>query len=221
MSLSYLGNCAWAPSGHPEPSDPPNELPTTREPWIGRQDLLAAFRADYFIGREYLGGYIIDNTPRDNTPFQGVATVELIIARAPDFAAFTSANSVATKTATKSASIVSGAIIDGATSVDATRSVSYDAPETTFSYFSPTLPDAPRYSTVAISTEPRLRRSSITARGNNGAQKTWTGALAPAPVVSALSMPAAAVVSHTSEAIPGTPWYRCRDVVTQELTGDT
>jgi len=219
--LTYGGDCSWQPSGNPEPHDPPNELPTTREPWIGRQDLTGAFRAEYHIGREYLGGYIIDNTPRDNTPFPGVATVDLVIARPPDFAAFTTANSVATKSGTKSANVVSSAIIDDATSVDATRTVSYEAPETTYSYFSATLPDAPRYSTVAISTEPRVRRSSITARGNNGREKSWTGGLAPAPLVSALSMPAAAVVSHTSEAIPGTPWYRCRDVVTQELTGDT
>jgi len=232
--LIYGGDSSWQPSGNPEPHDPPNELPTTREPWIGRQDLTAAFRAEYHIGREYLGGYIIDNTPRDNTPFPGVASVDLIIARKPDFSAFLVSNSAATKTSSKSATVATSGVIPNATSVDAVQTVSYRAPESTYRYFAEGIPGGARFNAMAIPSATRVIASRITARGittsaglhdppvGTQLERTYTGAVAPAPLVSALAMPEVAnVTSHTAEPISGTPWYRCSDTVTLELTGDT
>ena len=222
MSLSYLADCDWAPSGHPEPSDPPNELPTTRETWIGRQDQTAAFRAEKAVGSEYLGGYILDNTPRDNTPFQGVATIELIIARPPDFEAYLSPSSTSLKTATlTAAAIAASGIIEGATEVDGSRTVSYLAPDTTYTYFASILPTEPRFSSVVVPTEPRVLHSVMTASAN-GTTKPFVGALAPAALVSALAMPAVEKLqSFSPEPIPGTPWYRVTEVWARELTGDT
>jgi len=221
-ALIYGGDSSWQPSGNPEPHDPPNELPTTREPWIGRQDLTAAFREDYPVGGEYLGGYILDNTPRDNTPFPGVATVDLIIARPPDFEAYLDFSSTSPKTATKTATGISASgIITGETTVDGARTVSYLAPETTYTYFASTLPTAPRFSKVLVDTEPRILRSNMTASAN-GTTVPFTGLLAPAALVTALDMPAVEKLqSFNPEHIAGTPWYRVTEVWARELTGDT
>lgn len=224
--LIYVGNCGWEPSGNPEPSRPPLELPTIREPWIGRQDQTSAFLAAHPIGGSHLGGYIIENTPRDNTPFEGVASVDLIVALPPDFLTAKVENSTSYKTATRTATVESSLIIPGATSVDAERAITYAAPETTYTYFASSAPSGPRYTSVATSAEARVLSSRVTARGEIGdgqqIEKKFTGALAPAALVTALTMaPVDKGTSHQSAVIPGTPWYRCTDVVTRELEGDT
>lgn len=220
--LTYVGNCAWEPAGNPEPSDPPNELPTTTEPWLGRSAQTAAFRAAYYIGRSYLGGYIIANTPRANGFCPGMDTCDLVIARPPDFSAFLSPCSTSLKAATKTAAAVAASgIIDGADEVDGSRTVAYYAPDTTYTYFAATLPTAPRYSSVVVPTAPRILRSTITASAN-GTTKTFSGALAPAALVTALDMPAVEKLQNFSpEPIPGTPWYRVTEVWARELTGDS
>jgi len=221
-SLTYVGDCSWAPSSEPEPSDPPNELPITREPWIGRQDLTAAFRLTKAIGSQYLGGYIIDNTPRDNTPFPGVATVELIIARPPNFSAYLAPCSTSLKTASLNVPAISASgIIDGETSVDGSRFVSYQAADTTYTYFASGLPTAPRFTGVIVPTAPRILRSVITASAG-GTTVTFSGANAPAALVSALTMAEVdKLQSFSPEPIPGTPWYRVTEVWARELQGDS
>lgn len=219
---SYVGDCSWQPSGNPEPSDPPNELPTTTEPWMGRSDQTASFRAAYFVGKPYLGGFITANTPKSNGFCPGIDTCDLVIARPPDFQKFLSPCSTAVKTGTKTAAGVAvTGVIPGASTVDASREVSYYAPETSYSYFAVTLPTAPRFTTVAVATQPRVIRSVIRASAG-GVEKVFSGALAPAGLVTALFMPVAdKLTSFSPEPIPGTPWYRCTDMVTRELTGDT
>ena len=146
---SYVGDCAWAVSGNAEPSDPPNELPTTSEPWLGRSDQTTAWRAQYHIGLTYLGGYITGNTPKANGFCPGMDTCDLLIARPPDFTKFLAPCSTSLKTASLGVqAIAASGIIDGADHVDGTRTVAYYAPETSYSYFSETLPTAPRYSSA-------------------------------------------------------------------------
>lgn len=220
VDLIYGGNCNWEPSGEPEPSTPPNELPTTREPWLGRSDQLSSFLSSKAVGSSYLGGYIIDNTPRDNTPFPGVASVDLIIALPPSFSDYTAVSSSSTKTASKSATVSAAGIIEGESEVAAERSATFTSPETRYTYFAATRPTANRFSSPLTSGDPVLKRSVIKASAN-GKEATFAGGTAPAALVSALAMPPVDVGNFPeAEPIAGTPWFRCTEVWTRELRGD-
>jgi len=170
---TYVGNCTWAKTRiNPEKTDPPNEVATSVEAWSGRSDQTDAFRAIYYIGMPYLGGYIVDNAVQPESPGRGLDAVNLKILRPPSFTAFLASTSTTVKTSQVSATIETTAVFDKATSVDATRSASY-------------------------------------------------GGNAPAVLVSALSMPeAASLTSFQAEPIPGTPWYKCTDVIVLELVGN-
>jgi hypothetical protein len=219
VSLIYRGNCEWEPSSLPIPRDPPKELPTTTEPWMGRQDKLAAFLAAWPIGKPYLGGFIIDRDPRDNSPFPGAAEVTFTIARPPDFLAYSVANGRSIKTASISTTVASSSIIPGETSVDAVREVGFYAPESRYSYFASTMPDGERYDSLAITAGIRIIRSVIRASAG-GKERVYGGSNAPAALVSALYMGPITRVAHESSPIEGTPWYRCTDTVSLELEGD-
>lgn len=220
MALTYVGNCEWEPSGNAEPKRPPNELPTLTEPWIGRSDKTDEFLAAHAIGSSYLGGYIIENTPKDNSPFQGVASVDLVIALEPDFNAYLAMPNTATKTACKTAALTASGIIEGESELKAERNVSFYAPETRYTYFSSTKPDGPRFDAVLSVAEPRILRSAVKVSANQK-EVTFGGGNAPAALVAALTMaPWDKCTDHSAEPIPGTPWYRCTDVVTRELQGD-
>ena len=57
------------------------------------------------------------------------------------------------------------------------------------------------------------------AKGNEGSSASY-GGNAPSVLVSALYMPEApSLTSFQAEPIPGTPWYKCTDVVVLELVG--
>jgi hypothetical protein len=191
---TYVGNCTWAKTRiNPEKTDLPNEVATSIEAWSGRSDQTDAFRATYYIGKSYLGGYI---------------------------AAFLASTSTTVKTSQISATIETEAVFDKATSVDATRSASYEAPETTYTYFAPRRPDAARFSQVFTTATTRITANTISAKGNDGSSASY-GGNAPAVLVSALTMPeAASLTSFQAEPIPGTPWYKCTDVVVLELVGN-
>lgn len=237
MSLTYVGNCEWEPSGEPEPRNPPKGLPTTMEPWIGRSDKLAAFLVSKPVGASYLGGYIIDNTPRDRTPFDGAASVDLIVARPPSFSAYEAGGGLVRKTAQKSASITNATIwksiagrdataeelaLDGfAYTVDCEKVVTYDSPETTYRYFTSSRPSGPRFHTEIGGNSVRIRRTRVTARTQFAqAQRIYTGGSAPGAIVTALSMAEVNIVSMQCDEIVGTPWFQCVDTVTRELQGD-
>lgn len=219
MALSYIGDCTWKPLGEPEPSDPPNELPTTREPWLGRMDQVAAFRAQYFVGRSYLGGFIIANSPQSHSP--GMLEIDLVIARPPNFQASLTATTRSIKTASKSATINNSSIIKGETEIKAVRSVSFYAPETRYTFFAADSPNGPRFTKSLGTRKPQILSAVITCNGASGKERTFAGANAPAALLSALSMPEVdTVVSDGGEPIAGTPWFRCTDTVTREFKGD-
>lgn len=226
--IIFLGDASWQPLGNPEPSDPPNDLPTTREQWIGRADLTSSFRTTYRVGAGHLGGYIIDNTPRSNQPFYGLDTIDLIVARQPDFNAFVLEPTMSLKTATKSANVSGTGIIPpalippGSTApnpLPCTRTVNFYSPEAKYTYFSSLRPDAPRFSSIGSSRQPIVVRSVITVQLSSGIL-VFSGN-APAPIVTALFMPVTDSLTGTeAQLIRGTPWYHCTDTLSRVLRGD-
>jgi hypothetical protein len=218
---TYVGNCTWAQTRNsPEKTDPPNEVATTIEAWSGRSDQSAAFRLLYYIGKSYLDGYIVDNALQPESPGRGMDAINLKILRPPSFTDFLASTSTSVKTSQISATIETGAVFDKATSVDATRSASYEAPETTYTYFTPRRPDQARFDKVFTTSSTRITSNTISAKGNEGSSASY-GGNAPAVLVAALSMPeAASLTSFQAEPIPGTPWYKCTDVIVLELVGN-
>lgn len=216
MALVFNGNCEWRMI-RKEPTKAANDLPTHIETWIGRSDKFTDFMAAHPVGMQLSGGYIIFRRGDDSEP---KSEVELTIATAPDFQTPRVMPGTSTKTAQKTATVSSSTIIDGATEVKAERAVSYEAPETKYTYFSSTRPGGPRYSKVSDGRQPRILRTTMKASAN-GEEVSFGSGNAPAALVSALTMAATDVVtSHDAEPIDGTPWYRCADVVTRELQGD-
>jgi hypothetical protein len=218
---TYVGNCTWAKTRiSAEKTDLPNEVATSVEAWSGRSDQTDAFRLLYYIGKEYLGGYIVDNALQPESPGRGMDAVNLKILRPPSFSAFLASTSTTVKTSQISATIVTALVFDSATSVDATRSASYEAPETTYIYFAPRRPNAARFTQVFTTATTRVTSSSISAKGDDGSSAVY-GGNAPAVLVAALTMPEADVLtSFQAEPIPGTPWYKCTDVIVLELVGN-
>lgn len=219
MSLSYIGNCEWEPSGEPEPHNPPNELPTTSESWIGRSDKMAAFLATYRVGVVRLGGFIIDVRVRDGSPFLGVGSADLVIARPPDFGAALEENSTSTQTFQKSATVTALDVIPEATEVRVRRKTTARVTTTLWRYFSGSLPGGPRFSSVANGANPRILADSVTAVASkpDGASRgevyigSWAGS--PPSVRDALRLGITSYAeAHSAERIAGTPWYRCTDV---------
>lgn len=228
--LIYLGDSSWQPLGNPEPSEPPNELPTVRETWIGRSDLTDAFRAGKPIGSGYLGGTIIDNTPRSNQPSYGLDTVELIVARPPNFIVYLADTGLSLKTATKSANVTGTNIIPpslvppGVTvpnPIPCTRTVSFYSPETRYRYFSSARPAAARFLGAGWG-DVQIQSSRITVQLSSGPLE-FGGANAPAAIVSALHMPTIDMRTGGPEgtSIKGTSWFDVTEVWSRVLAGDT
>lgn len=208
VSVTYIGTSTFTLQKQ-EPRGSAGDVPTTIESWRGKQADRDSFLTSHALNSSHNGGYIIDYSCRDGVAY---TEVDLVIGRSPDFQKEYSANGISLKTGTKSANVSEGL---------ATREVSYYAPETRYTYFSSSKPNGPRYDSVAIETQPRIIRSKITVRRENLPDLIYTGALAPADVATATTMAAwDKITSHDSEQIPGTPWYRCVDVVTRELRGD-
>lgn len=198
------------------------------ETWAGRPDLQEEFMAQFIIGEPYKGGYIID--VRGEDPQGAYATVDIIVARAPDFQSVTLTNATTVKTASKSARGIEASGImppmlnpEGdlvpVTVFDAERRVTYRTVETKYTYFASARPAGPRYTTAPGTQQPVILSSSIIATGASG-QVPFRGATAPLPIVSALSMAVSTEVIHEAQGIPGTPWFRCVDSVAIVLKGD-
>lgn len=222
MALTYKGNCEWEPAGDREARTPPNDLPITQEPWMGRSDKTAAFLAQYAVGKQYLGGYIIENTPKSNYPFPGVDWVDLQIAMPPKFDVVLSHPGRSIKTAQKSATVQSSGVIDGESEVTCVKEITYYAPEIRYEYFASKRPAGARYTDAAGIGSPEIIRSVIRVTGKTtGKEITYTNSTAPAAVVTAMIMGETNLVSgHEARQIPGTPWYSCTDVVSREFAGD-
>ncbi len=219
MGVHFQSNTSWRMVKR-RGNSRARELPIYSEEWEGRYDQLATHLANYPVEMNYAGGYIVEHDIKDTAPKAGV---EMFIAMPPNFDSYKLKKGTSRKVTTKSATITSGAsaIISGADSIEATRTVSYDAPEARYSYFKATEPTAVTYGTTSGSIV--VKRSVIIARATvDGVQveKVYSGAVAPSPLVIALTMAIVDVAVLDAEQIPGTPWFSCNDVVTREFDGD-
>lgn len=223
VSIAYVGTNSFTLQKR-EPRGSANDVPTELYTYRGRASLLDSFLNSHGLGTDEEAGYIVDYSTRAGGPY---TEVDLIVALAPDFQTEVVANGMGIKTGRRSKEIDTTGGLAGV----ATKTVSYYSPETRYTYFASSKPNGPRFSKVAISTQPRLIKSVIehvvTVPGTNPpdteTQKTlvYSGATAPANLVAGLAMPVQdKVISHESEPILGTKWYRCVDVVARELKGD-
>jgi len=225
-NLIAIGDCSWQPSALPLSRDVAFEVPTLTEPWMGRKDQAAAFKAAYDIGLSYLGGYITDRNFKDNSPFPGMSECDLIIALQPNVLLYLADPNTAIKTVQKSAT-VNGRLDDNgqyqtssSEQVQVVYSASYYAPETHYTYFASARPNGPRFSAVLSTWTPRIITASIKVSGQ-GHEATY-GYVAPAPIASAVTLGTQdRLTSFEATQIKGTPWYQCRDVISREFLGDT
>lgn len=221
MSITYGGVTAFTLQ-RSEPRGQAMELPTIVETWRGASTLTDGFLSSNEIGDAHAGGYIMDYSVREGGPY---TEVDLIIGLPPDTSSYIPSNGVGLKTASSSATVSSSSIIDNASEVNAELQITFYAPETRYTYFRLSEPLGPSFSVISNNREPVVVRSVITASGSVktdeeedfGPDRTFAGGTAPAALVSALAIPVVNVVlSHESENIPGTPWWRCVDVVSRE-----
>lgn len=225
MGVNFIGNCNWRWIESRKRS-PARDLPQTVETWIGRYDQLATFLATYPVGLGYAGGYITDHDIDDSAP---QSTVGLIVTLPPPFGGYLRTPSRSIKTATKSATVTGTNLIpahllpegvENPSSVQAVRTLSFYAPESRYEYFTASEPTAPSYSSAG-SRNPSIISARLEV-SFGGVTIAFTGATAPAAISTAVFMPIVdRVVSDGGEPIPGTPWYRCVDVVSREYQGDS
>lgn len=224
MSVTYGGVTAFTLQ-RSEPREAAGDLPVVIETWRGASHLTDGFLSSNTVGSSASGGYIIDRSVREQGPY---TEVDLIIALQPSTSDYVVSNGVGLKTVSMSATVTASNIIDNASSVNAERQITFYAPETRYTYFRLTEPIGPAFGSVSNGREPIILRSVITASGNEkeddeedlGPDRTFAGGTAPPALVSALAAIAAnTLVSHESENIPGTPWYRCVDVISREFAG--
>lgn len=230
--FEYVGDCEWRLIKS-QPSDPANEMETQRDTWFGRTDKLEQFLQQYplyapYTGEDGTSGYItLRSVNDDGNPF---STVDLQISLPPDFQRYLVSNGWGIKTASASANVTGSNLIpssmlpDGADppdSIQCTRSVSFFAPESQYTYFASSKPSGPRFNSYSGTQQPFILSSRISCNVA-GASIVFAGAVASAPIVAALTMPLVSViVSTTAEQIPGTPWYRCKDGVALQYQGDS
>ena len=200
------------------------DVPEITYTYTGRVDTVDTFLATVLPGATLDGGYITGRRTNE-TAGPGRAEVQVTVAFEPDFAAYSVFPQTSQKTSSISATVASSGIIDGASSVDAKRDVSYYSPEARYTYFASSRPLDARFSSEGTSRTIKIIRSVIAAQGavdGSVVNKTFGGGNAPAALVSALFMPEAdRVTSHEATPIEGTPWYACTDVVSRELEGDS
>ena len=223
MALNYIGNCAWERAGEPEPKDPPGDIPTTNEPWIGRSDQLATFLADWPVGKIYLGGYITGRNVKDLSPGPGLASVDLVVSRAPDFTASQSPSTLSIRTAVKSKSYDDSSLYTEIEHFFIRREVTYKAPTTRYRYFSSSQPSGPRFSTSSGSI---IRIKDYVTVDRYKADWVWFDRMeGPASIINATLISQVNLVISTdsqcdADPEPGTPWWRCTDTATSIYNSD-
>ncbi len=223
MAIIYRGVSDFTLQSE-EPARPYFELPTLAQVWKGASTKYAAFVAAHKEGSAFAGGYIIEARGRDQGMYP---EVYLTIALPPNFQAYTVASSKANQTSSKGRTVATTQVIEGATAVEAQAKMSFIAHQTVYSYFASQFPTGPRFSNPVEKGTPILQGRIITATVAEGkavegepSTKTYYGN-APAPLSSALSMPAAGrIIGPDAQPIPGTPWYKCQDVVSWGFWGD-
>lgn len=215
MAITYRGITAFTLQSE-EPSGSYYELPTITRVYKGAATEFDTFWSANPLGKKVNDGYLVDRRGRNTGMYPEIL---LVIATPPDFGAYTLARSRATQTASKGRTVSTSTVISGASEVEANRTISFIAPQSIYSYWSSHRPTGPRYTGAAAPTPPIMLRSVITATAN-GSTRTYYGN-APGALVSALTMPAVALVTgHQADPIPRTPWYRCSDTVSYVFRGD-
>lgn len=214
--MTYIGDCSWLLVDERD-ARRANDLPILRHVYEGRADQAETFRLTKAIGTQLSGGYITDvGKIIPQGPF---ATLEVTIALPPDFLTYKLSKSRMQQTSSKGATITNSQIIPGETQIEGNRTVSFIAPQAVYSYFASSRPAGPRFTSPAENDAPRMLRSVITATAG-GKSRTYYGN-APGALVSALAMPAVGLITgHTSEPIPGTPWFDCQDTISYVYRGD-
>lgn len=222
MALTYIGDCSFAPLTVPEPITTAMGVPGTRITWLGRSDELTTFLATYAVGTSYLDGYVTGLRPSNHSPGMMAVEIEVTLPPSESQASESTIPSVRTVSLARqvSGSIdANGRYTFGGGTVQAERSVTFTAPETTWNYFALSRPTRPRYTQTATAQLPTILRSSITVTDGTRSA-TFAGATAPAQLVAALAMiPTDKVTGPLVQQIEGTPWYRCTDVVAREFAG--
>lgn len=213
---TYIGDCSWLLIDERD-ARRPNDLPILRQVYEGRADQAETFRATKPVGLAISGGYITEVSKI--VPQGPFATLEVTIALPPDFLAYKLSKSRMQQTSSKGATITASGIIPDESVIEGNRTISFIAPQATYSYFASSRPAGPRFTSPAESEDPILLRSIITAT-SGGKSRTFYGN-APSALATALAMPAVGLITgHTSEPIPGTPWFECQDTISYVYRGD-
>ena len=217
MAINYRGTASEMVLQAEEPAGQYFELSTRVLTYRGpNNSVYTDFRTARTPGTLWEGGYVVE--------FRGsragmYAEAQLLVADAPNFDIYTLATSRARQTASMGRTVSTSLVIPGASEVEANRTVSFIAPQSIFSYWASSKPAGPRFTSPSERETPKLLRSVITATAN-GSSRTYYGS-APAPLSAALSMPAVGIItSHSADPVPGTPWYRCQDVISWVYRGD-
>ena len=155
-------------------------------------------------------GYILDNTPKTNTPCPGMDSIDLLVAFAPDLTGYRAKPGLSIKTASNSGAVEDSTIITGATTVNAKVDISFYSPHCVYTYFATGYPLVPRFTTMLDSRQPVIIRALYSATASGGGNSVqFGGQAAPLSLVAALSMPIKDELSDfAAEPILGTPWYR-------------
>jgi hypothetical protein len=236
MSITYVGLSENWWIVDEDDGRPFFELPTKVETWQMKATHYEQFKSNFKEGTARNGGYILELRGKGSGM---LPTVQLIIALPPDFIAYTLSTGRSQQTATKGRTVETSVVIRGAEEVEAQVVMGFIAPVHTFRYWASTKPSGPRFTTPPDSATPILRyvRTTVTAEAGydkdgkpttteadivtrSNVTKTYYGN-APAPISSALNMPAGGrITNHSAEPVPGTPWYRCEDEITWGFWGD-
>lgn len=228
-AVQYLGDLSWAAVGEQIPRKPPGDLYTITEPWNGRQDQLSQFLTNYPVGGSYLGGTIIDNTPRNHDPCEGMCAVDLVVAVGCDTKTVLSNPGLSLSKATLSvqnkaiANVVPLAAGGFAANINASITSIYYAPEMRYTYMATSQPTKVRFTKVGYG-KPAIIAQTIVATdaANSGASISFTGGVAPAGLVSALTQSNIDKnVGFNCEQIAGTTYYRCTETWRTELAADS
>lgn len=224
MAITYVGVTDFVLQSE-EPAADYFELPTVSQVWKGAAPKYAAFLALTKVGNPWEGGYIIGQRGKDQGMYP---EVQLTIAKAPNFLIYTITPSTSWQTSSKGRRVATTGVIPGATAVDAQIRCTFISPQRVFAYWASTMPDGPRNTAYPFTGSPQLVGNPVTVvtvsegKADEGepSTRTYYGNV-PAPLATALALvPSGRVTAHDAMPVPGTPWYRCQDVVSYGYWGD-
>jgi hypothetical protein len=214
MAIAYIGSRIEMLSENVR--DPHFELSAIDQVWRIAAPDFANWWANKTTGRQWAGGYIVDRSSREQGPY---IEATLSIALPPDFNAVQISGTFGIQTISKTANVVNSSVIPGATSVDATRQMSFYAYSRVFKYWASSTPGGPRFTTAQIADPITLSdfTRATAAEGTPTGQKSRIyGTSLPSPLLSAMTIPIVTLLTAFDfDPIPGTPWFRCSDTVSR------